>query len=290
MSLTLLLCFDFYPVWEGFPLLPSGLTGDVYFIYASLFTVVTSLLIWFIGGLLGTISLGQFLYYSCLRVFSGNTNSHDPRIKHSCSRCIYCSVVFLVIPLTVMLLIYQLIVCWDITLLYDSEDGLGIGPMDPVWDKIQYTFECCGMYNYTYWGSIPASCCKDVCHGCNASNAFKKGCHSFINEMFANALRSRTIPLQLFYVTSLVLIIPLFYHMLKFVFPKCFSGQNGNLNDNLREHDIEAVSVEDHVENDDEQEDDDEEDEDDESLEQLMEDFVQNVDDDQDTELLIADA
>ena len=89
---------------------------------------------------------------------------------------------------------------------------------------------------------------------------------------------------------GLVLIIPLFYHMLKFVFPKCFSGQNGNLNDNLREHDIEAVSVEDHVENDDEQEDDDEEDEDDESLEQLMEDFVQNVDDDQDTELLIADA
>ena len=99
--------------------------------------------------------------------------------------------------------------------------------------------------------------------------------------------------MQLFYVTSLVLIIPLFYHILKFVFPKCFSGQNGNINDNPREHNIEAVSVEDHVENDDEQEDEDEDeddDEDDESLERLLEDFVQNVGDDEDTELLIADA
>ncbi len=283
VSLTSMLCFYVYPLWEGFPLLPSDLSDEAYFVHD---TVGILMLIWAIGGLFGIISLAQFLYYSCIRVFSGNTNSHDPRIKHSCSRCIYCSVVFSVIPLTVTLLIYLLIVCWDVTLLYNIEVNIYGTAMD-VYDKIQYTFECCGQYNYTDWGGmIPGSCCKDHCNSCNASNAFKRGCHPFINEMYMYALRSTTIPLQLFYVISLALSIPLFYHMSKFVFQKRLIGQNGNINDNPREDNIEAVSVEDHAENDDEHEDDEDE-EDDESDEQLLEDFVQNVDENEDTALLL---
>ena len=237
------------------------------------------------GGLLGVISMGQFLYYCCLRAFSGNTDTHDPRIKHSCSRCIYFSMMLSVLPLTVVLLMCQLMMFWDVTLFYNCEVNFSFSQLDPVWNKIQYTFECCGQYNYTDWGrSIPRSCCKDPCHGCNASTAFKKGCHPFIKEMFADALRSRTLPLQLVYLISQIMTLKLFHHMLKIVFPKCFSHQNSY--DNQTEDDVEAVSVEDHTENDGELEDEIEDVGDDESDGQLLEDFAQNADDDQDTELL----
>ncbi len=238
VSLILLICFSNNRVWEGFPLLPNEPKYEPGCHIINSVVVMILVLTWAIGGLFGVISLTQFLYYSCLRAFSGNANSHDPRIKYSCSRCIYCSVVLTVIPLTAVLLIFQLIVCWNVTLLYSCE---GEYLNQNVLNKIQYTFECCGQYNYTEWGrNIPASCCKDPCHGCNASNAFKRGCHPFIKEMYTYALRSTTIPLQLFYLISLALVIPLFYHMLKFVFIGCFIGQTGNINDSLREHNIEA--------------------------------------------------
>ncbi len=217
VGLSLILPFFFqwpYPVWDGFPLLPSDLStmGTDSTIFTQVIPLVT--LIWSIGGLLGVISLGQFLYYNCLRIFSGNANTHDSRIKHSCTRCTYCFMMMLVLPLTAVLLIYELIVCWDVTLVYNCEvDFVESSQTDPVWNKIQYTFECCGQYNYTDWGGrIPGNCCKDTCKTCDASNAFKKGCLPFINKMFADALRSRTIPLQLLYVVSLAMVLFLFRH------------------------------------------------------------------------------
>ncbi len=267
---------------EGFPLLPRDLVEDR-FLFMGAFYLAT--VIWSVVGLFGVTSLCLFLYYCFLWIFSRNTDSHDPRIKDSCSRCRYCYLMSAVFPLTVLMLVYQLIVCWDVTLLYSCD--YSFSKYDPVWDKIQYTFECCGQYNYTDWGgNIPASCCKDPCHGCTASNAFKKGCHPFIKDLFVDALKSRTIPLQIFHLASIALVILLFRHMLRFVFPKCFSGRHDHRENELREDDIEAVSVEDHVENEYELEDE-IEDEDHESDEQLLEDFVQNIDEDQDTELLL---
>ncbi|XP_041855577.1 leukocyte surface antigen CD53 [Melanotaenia boesemani] len=34
------------------------------------------------------------------------------------------------------------------------------------WDMVQDTFDCCGIYNSTDWGTpVPKSCCKDDCQG-----------------------------------------------------------------------------------------------------------------------------
>ena len=230
--------------------------------------------IWALAGLLGIISLFQSVYYECLTISSNYVSYHDPRIKQSCSKCTYCSMLMFVLPSTLVLLIYHVIVFWDVSLLYTCEVDFHSSQFDAAWDKIQHTFECCGQHNYTDWGGqIPGSCCKNYCNGCNESNAFQKGCLPFIKKIFTDALRSETIPLQFLFVMSIIFIILMFRHMLKFVFPKCFSRQQGNYYDDPREDDIEAVSVEEHVEN--EEDENDEEDEDD---EQLLEDFTQNVD------------
>ncbi len=290
IALTLIYLFCFMsksigksPIWDHYPLLPNDLSDDLSFGNPGVIPLL--IIIWVVAGLFGIISLCQFVYYNCLPIFSGNVSHHDPRMKESCSKCTFCFMVMSVLPTALVLLIYQIIFCWDVTLLFGCEVDFHSSQYDPAWDKIQYTFECCGQYNYTDWGGkIPGSCCKDSCNACNESNAFKRGCHPFIQEIVGDVLRSSTLPLQFVFVMSLIFIILMFRHMLEVVFPKCFSRQQGNYYDDPREDDIEAVSVEERVENDNEEDDEnDGEDEDDDD--QSLEDVVQNIDD-EDNELL----
>ncbi len=273
--------FGISPILGHYPLLPNDLSDELS--YGSPWVIILLIITWVMAGLLGIISLCQFVYYNCLPIFSGNVSHHDPRMKDSCTKCTYFFMVISVLPVALMLLIYQIIFCWDVTLIFSCEVDFHYSQIDHAWNKIQYTFECCGQHNYTDWGGqIPGSCCKDLCNACNETNAFKKGCHPFIKEIVRDLIRSKTMPLQFVLVMSLIFIILVFRHMFTFVFQKCFSRQHKNDHETLREDDIEAVPVEEHMENEEDSENDGEDEDDD---EQLLEDVVQNIDDD-DTELL----
>ncbi len=313
LTLNLVLLSDRQsPVYEGFPLLLKDLSKNDFILDE--FIVFIGLTV-FIFHLLGMIFLPQFCMAWCLRI-----PNRFPGFEIHLSRCAYCILMFFILPATAVFVICLLGECWNVTLFHNYEVDFDVSKSDPVWNKIQYTFECCGQYNHTDWGSrIPRSCCKDTSDTCNETTAYKKGCHPFIKEIFADALRSKTIPLQFFYLTSLGCILLLFCYMLNFVFHKCFNCQPEYQNGRPREDDVEAVSLEAHVENDDESDDqlledlaqnvdedhnarprenddneavsvedhDDKQGDEDESDEQLLEDFVQNVDDDHDTELLL---
>lgn len=51
-------------------------------------------------------------------------------------------------------------------------------------DKMQKSYKCCGMHNYTdFHGMVPKSCC--IVGGCNTTNSetlFKKGCYEKIKD------------------------------------------------------------------------------------------------------------
>ena len=66
-------------------------------------------------------------------------------------------------------------------------------------DRIQMLFQCCGVHNYTEWGSgIPCSCCIDIKPGCqqNISRIYHKSCSSDIVNYVNNEVRYQTFNAQ----------------------------------------------------------------------------------------------
>ncbi len=119
--------------------------------------LVMSILIWILGGFIGLVSLCLFLLKPCDKL--PETRNYRKSTKESCSKRMYCCVMVFVIPLTMTFIISALIF-WshETTVLNEKYD---VHDISINWDKVQYTFECCGSKTYTEYGSyIPGSCCK----------------------------------------------------------------------------------------------------------------------------------
>ena len=78
------------------------------------------------------------------------------------------------------------------------------------WNKIQVVYECCGIHNYTYWSTIPYSCCVNPqISNCtaNISNIYHKGCLHNINTFVNDQVRFHTSNAQLYCLTVGVLLL-----------------------------------------------------------------------------------
>ena len=78
------------------------------------------------------------------------------------------------------------------------------------WNKIQVVYECCGIHNYTYWRTIPYSCCvNQTITNCtaNISNIYQKGCLLNINTFVNDKVRFQTSDAQLYCLTVGVLLM-----------------------------------------------------------------------------------
>ena len=68
-------------------------------------------------------------------------------------------------------------------------------------NRIQMFYQCCGVHNYTEWGSnIPFSCCINIKPGCqqNISNIYHKSCLSDILNYVNNEVRCQTFDGQVY--------------------------------------------------------------------------------------------
>ena len=78
------------------------------------------------------------------------------------------------------------------------------------WNKIQVVYECCGIHNYTYWRTIPYSCCVEPqISNCtaNISNIYHKGCLHNNNTFVNDQVRFQTSNAQLYCLTVGVMLL-----------------------------------------------------------------------------------
>ena len=80
------------------------------------------------------------------------------------------------------------------------------------WNKTQMFYECCGLHNYSYWGSsIPYSCCRNPqMPNCTAdhSNVYQKGCAQDIRNFVNDQVRYQTSNAQAYcFAVGVVLLL-----------------------------------------------------------------------------------